>query len=1516
MSINWNNIRTLNGSQQSAFEELCCQLARSEPTPPESRFMRVGAPDAGVECYWILPTGDEWGWQAKFFTVTPGDIQWKQVDESVRTALKKHPRLTVYTVCIPLDRADPRIENRRSFQDRWDAQVAKWHGLANEAGMSVDFRYWGSSEHIERLSREEHRGRNYFWFNTELFSDIWFQDHLNESIANVGPRYTPEVNVALPIARLFDGLGRTPAFFQRLNDHITAVRKQYRYMTGREAELVAKSEYEALSQKMKRLTDLAKTVSDTGVGVIEWTALDTAVDQTVDAARVCTNALEKARDQEKERDTSSKPKQYRQELYTYEIDHLRGLQIRLYQLRAEINSDETALTNVRALLIIGGAGTGKTHLFCDVAEQRMASSHPSVLLLGEQFGSDEPWSHIIHSLGLSCTRDEFLSALDAAAEARKTRAILFIDALNEGTGKQLWKRHLAGMLKVISRYAHVGIAVSVRSSYEELVIPHGIGRDRLIRYEHLGFSENEYAATKIFFDHYHIERPSIPLLVPEFSNPLFLKLFCMGIHNAGLNRIPDGFQGITKIFDFFIDQVQQRLSRPEYLDYNYRSQPVQQAIKNLIHRMTELDRSWLPHGEAQGIVDEVLPPQSYESSLFRGLIVEGILAEDRFCVGEETNSDNRSRYEDVVRLTYERLFDHLSAAHLLDTYLDESSPGNSFVAGTPLYERIADESTCYRNSGLLAAFSIQLPERIGKELMQLAPHTVEYEPARSGLIESILWRKTDCLSDETLRLVNKHILVFPQSYQEFVNTLLLVSANPDHPYNADFLHRNLIRRTLADRDAEWSIFLHKTYANNGTTSPAGRLVDWAWKMEDKDFVGDESIRLIATALTWFLTTSHRALRDRATKALVALLQDRMHILIRIIEAFHKVNDPYVSARLYAVAYGCCMRSTNGSAIRPVAQVVYDLVFRHSNPPPDILLRDYARGVVERALNLEVELDVNPTLIRPPYTSRWPESIPSKEELEVFGHHYDGMPQAERAQIDIYSSVMDWGDFARYVIGTNSHTSRWSSRRLTDPRQPSRRERYEAFKKSLTPRQRKCFAQYEHERQQRIHYPLAQAMGKAAREMSEGSLKRRIHVLRKSLGQQKTRIFHENVLPYLNNPSEREDQFDLSIIQRLVLQKVFDLGWTIEKFGQFDRYVNYHDMRKAAKPERIGKKYQWIAYYEVLARMVDNFAYQDDFLESDQNENPYEGPWQLSYIRDIDPSVLVEDTVTTTIDKNTPVWWSPVNYDWGQADPEDSGWLKTSEDLPDVPQLLSVQQAQERTEWLVLYGFRNWREPVDPEDEDLGRGHRREIWYRLSSYLVDKRHITETLEWAKQQDFTQSRPDETHELNWSIFYGELYWSPCYQWEDARTSEYRKPKEIGTSVTLLSTTEQFGWERTYDMSGQGTVRTYVPTHNLARHLGVRWQGIEGHFHDKNGHLVAWDPSVREMGPDVLLVRKEQLLQYLRDNGLALLWTIRGEKQSYRGSGSPGSFPGLLYISGSYSLDENGEVVGTLNAEFRRD
>jgi hypothetical protein len=153
-----------------------------------------------------------------------------------------------------------------------------------------------------------------------------------------------------------------------------------------------------------------------------------------------------------------------------------------------------------------------------------------------------------------------------------------------------------------------------------------------------------------------------------------------------------------------------------------------------------------------------------------------------------------------VRFTYQRFTDHQIAQFYLDRYLDPAAPESSFAAETPLGQLICDELVCWRNAGLLSAFAIQLPERIGRELPDLAPFCAAFRPVREGMLESILWRKHEAFSEDTLRYVNSQLLDDPHTHRGIMLAFVAVASQPGHPYNAEFLHRNLIMHAMPARD--------------------------------------------------------------------------------------------------------------------------------------------------------------------------------------------------------------------------------------------------------------------------------------------------------------------------------------------------------------------------------------------------------------------------------------------------------------------------------------------------------------------------------------------------------------------------------------------------------------------------------------------------------------------------------------------------------------------------------------------
>ncbi len=197
-------------------------------------------------------------------------------------------------------------------------------------------------------------------------------------------------------------------------------------------------------------------------------------------------------------------------------------------------------------------------------------------------------------------------------------------------------------------------------------------------------------------------------------------------------------------------------------------------------------------------------------------------------------------------------------------------------------------------------------------------------------------------------------------------------------------------------------------------------------------------------------------------------------------------------------------------------------------------------------------------------------------------------------------------------------------------------------------------------------------------------------------------------------------------------RVLELGWTAERFGAFDRYAVRNNFRSSHKTERISKEYQWIAFYELMAQIADNFQFTGNlWQESDQ---AYEGPWQITQARDIDPSWLLKKASSMqygNIIKDTS--WRPVDYDIRARVQRDIEWLHDVDHLPKVEPLIDVTNPEDSSRWLVLSASYDWRDPTRV-NEGYTNITQRNIWYMLRSYIVRKCDANAVFEWAISQDF--------------------------------------------------------------------------------------------------------------------------------------------------------------------------------------
>ena len=1503
MNIDWKDIRPLNGSQDESFEELCAQLARTE-SPDGAKFERKGTPDAGVECYCILDDGSEWGWQAKYFH-TMGTSQWSQLDKSVKTALDKHPALARYFVCIPLDRPDARIGRQKSAMQRWNERIEKWRGWAEERGTCVEFVWWGSSELLERLSRSEHIGRVYFWFDQRGFDSDWFQERLGEAVQAAGPRYTPEVHIDLPIAHKLEMFSRSESIFNEVKSLAKEIRRKFQTLpdpSRSENDLSQTVSSECLSELVNEVLKAFAQIEPAPVGNLPFADIAEKIASARDEVdRLEESVLQYKRDHSADKTGDDESRRY---------NDFRGS---LYRLQHELEKVHSSLKHTdsiassRLMLLKGEAGTGKTHLLCDFAKRRIESGTPTVLLMGQRFvARDTPWIQAPQQLDLQgVNAEKFVGALEAAAQAAGCRALLIIDALNEGEGRSIWPANLAAFLAPLEKSPWIGVLLSLRSEYEEFIIPENI-RTQAVVVTHHGFDDHEYDATKTFFSHYGIEFPSAPILQPEFRNPLFLKTICLGLKNSGQRRLPRGFHGITAVFDLFLQAINKRLA--DSLGFNPKDALVRVALEKIAEHLIKTGKRWLDRPRAETIVNELLPGREFERSLYRGLVVEGVLTE-----GIDWRTDNPR--SEIVNISYERFADHIIADSLLRTNLDTNTPQSAFEENGAL-SFICDSDKDVP-PGLIEALCVQVPEKVGQELVTLAPILLNRWDIGKAFWQSIIWRKPDAFSETTREVFNQLVQKWDDIY-DALEGLLTIAILEGHPFNAEFLDERLRQDSMPDRDAWWSICLHHAWDE---PSAVKRLIDWTSAVTEDDDLEDKTVELCSITLAWMLTTSQRFLRDRATKALVSLLTGRLNEATRLVAHFSDVDDLYVTERVYAVAYGVAMRSHDAIGVGELALTVYEKVFAGGIPPVHILLRDYARGVIERAIYLGSDVNIDERLIRPPYKSTWPK-VPNEEDIHSLmsdgSQESDDGKGVDRGKTEIRFSVMHGGDFERYVIGTNSGHTNWLSLRLDEEPWQSSDARVKALLPRLNSEQRLAWKEYKKAEESMNSLPLLslridKLAGMAVDEQVEQLEKKLKNELESALGKLRSTLTAEH-LAEVNDILQARSQafdglprFDLNLIQRYVFWRVFDLGWTTERFGNFDKTQMSYD-RKASKPERIGKKYQWIAYHEILAYIADHYQYRKEFLE-DEGDQAYEGPWQES-LRDIDPScTLLSIPGGTSWGSHSPSWWAPFSYNSWAEHMNHIDWIACRDDIPSVENLLSIANPSDGILWLNVDGRFVWQQPhsADVESHDIDR---REFWLTCTGYFIRTEDTDDFMKWVKGVSFEGRWMPEPPEV-YGMFLGEYGWSPAFQYFNQPYHSSSTESEQGCPVPIRKAICKYKKEsQGFDCSVDDSYSLWLPTHDIVEQFGLKWTGRAADYIDLEGRLAAFDPTVHEEGPSALLLREDLLKRDPSDEGLVLCWTILGGKR-VRGERISSEYHGRLDISGAYTYDQ--ELKGFLCSKY---
>lgn len=1253
--LNWERLKPYDRNQHRSFEELCYLIATTL-YGDSGRFTSIddsGGGD-GVEFYLTWPNGDQWGWQAKFYY--PDGRLSRSRETSIRDSLQKacrqHPQLRKWFLCTP--------KNLTPNEQEWfDRQLAGPQVMGEPVmppGHRVKLDKWSESDFIAWMGQERFAGCRLYFFGELELSLAWFSHQFERQVSLVRDRYDPSLHTETGVdARIHQMLGdatfvhRFREFLADVKQGVDEFKRRVTTVQGAEPQVLAWGDskqatleaaerlQEALATTLAALVQAGEHLGQQRLDLVrahEWDGLLAEMERAHEAYWESLQAIDISElrytsgsgGTDAGGDSEERARRRAEEVLrgparsaANVMDKARDLISRLQTLQ---QSD---------LHVFGDAGFGKTHLACHICHERLQAGLPALLVLGVHFTRDGPLEEQLRAIldiPPAYSWHDFLRALSVAAQAHCTRIPLVIDGLHEATRdgvlSRVWELGLPGLVADVATTKDVVLVTTCRTSYRNAIWLNG------------GPANTEYAggfdwtevreAVRRYFQAYRIEADLTAAPLEQFSHPIYLKIFCEteNPERRQVRHIYVGEQTLFKVFDDYLAQCNRALC--ERLGLRRGAQVLASILDRMAAHLWSSRTRRIPISQAAQLIDGMsLDQLRWETSRTQALESEGLLV-----------CRDWGDSEEELFFTYDLLGGYLIARHLIDVHSGElESLLNAPETVSLLFSE--DRQVLHPlHDDIRRGLAALLPVRTGQYLHNLMDNPIAFTASIDALFEIAPQAVNEAAADWVA-----HLFTIEQNRMPLLERTATTVGHVNHPLNVAFWHEQLRGLSIPERDTSWT-----EYVRQHEDDFTDRVEQFESRCRGESPVSssDEArMHLLARHIMWLLTSTVRPLRNRATRALYWYGRRFPRPFFRLVLDSFEINDPYVSERILAAAYGVAMARQHDFADLSFAQdelpqwgrALYVAMFALGAPSSTthILARDYARRTVQIALLHYPEV-LSPgeiERITPPYTDgglrEWGESDDRDD-----GQYRDG-----DAPIHM--------DFENYTLGS-----------LVD-----NRRNYD----------------YEHTEYRRV--------------------------------------------------------------RANIYWRIYDLGYSLDRFGTIDRSIAAmnpygHRHEDGSKTDRYGKKYSWIAFFELAGYL------RDQGLPKHGTDDP-----RISQA-DLDPSfpdaVPVHRLVTTDF--------------LGASDVSTREWIRDG-GVPDVAPLLIVDELMgEAGPWVLLDGY------VNQEDEARDR-HRFTFIRGLIVPAADAEEIAERLE---QQDLGNRWLPEKPESHYT-YAGEIPW--CDTWPDGGWDE---------------------------------------------------------------------------------------------------------------------------------------------------
>lgn len=1407
MQISWENFSTYCHDARGIrfkFEDLCRQIFINENISgnKQFRYLHSNPNNYGLE---TEPIFDEvrqrWiGFQAKFFADT---VDYGQIEESVKKIVKYYTGKNGCVNHVFLFSNKPITSSA--------VGLVRARKLLEDNNISLDLITDTAILDIVR-SKYEYLGK--YYFNNHTLHYGWFEKHTKDMYEVLGERFNCLFHIDT------DESTELSLF---VNDE-----EAVKYINAKKEKTleIAQSHYSTDRKQREYLSVLRETVAN-----IPDVTVDTLYDSFEWKTQICkalqvyiTEFTSKLLDLDANRkaffESNNNSEQNNEDQIKNEkilnslnndIEEINELLEMIEVLT--ITDREVRLLQGDVLLIYGNAGTGKSQLLAHESQLLSEDDRECLLLISGIYFNDDPiQKQIMSNLDLNYSFNDLIDILEAIGEKKNRIIPVFIDALNETGNFRLWKTGLSSIIDKVNQSHMVKLVLSYRTEYEKMVLPDTVISKKkskeIVSVFHNGFADTGIKAVKEFLNHYSIPFSPLEYFRFEMTNPLFLTLYCKTYNGTETN--------LPQLYDRLIESVNQKLYSSLHLSQNGYTEDIN-ILKPLIMEMVSV---FLSRNRRYITEDELLKLDYWRKyrlspvTVIHHLKGEGVLHTHVFNSHEEMyfSFDQMNDYFGA-----EAIFKSNSSKEEMHKYLSESLLGIN-NGQLKLYNNI----TLFINCCDLYA------EKYHEECIDIIYSILDEDERRdifNYYMESFQWRKHIYLSTDQFICLCKECTF---CYEDIWKMLIRNSVKTNHQFNADFLHSILSKYSLCDRDYFWTIYINGLPSNDDERIV--QLITLYNEGDKLDFTDSKQIELLLTVLSWLLTSSNRWLRDHTSKAMIEILKEHFQYCQVILSKFKDVNDPYVIQRLYGIILGACCKRVNSEEKRfmELAEYIYDSVFNQEIVYEDILLRDYARLVIERFLYEYPSYSgfIEQKKIMPPYSSM---PIPEIEDQHYLEQKFSG------ATYSIIRSMrfdgMGWyGDFGRYV-----------------------------FQRALN--------EFDVDEEQIFNYAIF----------------------------------------YIIN----------------------ELGFSEEYFKEHDFFGCRYDRHQTINTERIGKKYQWITIYNILARISDNCGMKESWQSSSDNTIRYEGPWE-PYIRDFDPTLnpnfLICENAPyfSLLDEHRAKSIAEHRREDLSTKAKQQDWIINKgyflEHLKDT----LIMTDELGTQWVFLNKYCD----TDRHNIEVDKLHE---WSWLYAYFMTPTQVDSCCEYIEKSSSVLSSEITSPFHTYTIYNREYPWSPsCREliedtWvnycintgeyeeilpksdnyddsilkqllsiycadEDADDSlqeyivEDESPKvakkipqlkEIQKDIgCILTSTIELLWEEEYDASKEKAISICHPCPKLIQDMNLCQKKNDGYYYDDSGKLAAFDTELTQNVTGVI-VRKDILDEFLSLNGFRLVWFVDAEK-----------------------------------------